>query len=65
MIRKELETLPLNILKGGLKQETRLEMGKRANEPQMLVDHLVDPSNVSLYERRFDPFGCTAGFPQT
>jgi len=43
VIRKELETLPLNILKGCLKQETRLEMGKRANEPQMLVDHLVDP----------------------
>ena len=42
-VREELEELPLNILKGSMKRETRLELGKRANEIQTLIDHLVTP----------------------
>ena len=42
-IRDDLGKLPLNILKGSVKRETRLKMGKRANEPQTLIDHLVSP----------------------
>ena len=42
-IRDGLGKLPLNILKGSVKRETRLKMGKRANEPQTLIDHLVSP----------------------
>ena len=42
-IHEELEKLPLNILKGSVKRETRLEMGKRANEPQSLIDLLTAP----------------------
>lgn len=42
-IRDDLEKLHLNILKGSVKRETRLEMGKRANEPQTLINHLVSP----------------------
>lgn len=42
-IRKDLEKLQINILKGSLKRETRLEMGKRANEKETLVEKLVIP----------------------
>lgn len=42
-IREDLGKLQLNILKGSVKRETRLEMGKRANEPQTLINHLVSP----------------------
>ena len=42
-IRDDLGKLHLNILKGSVKRETRLEMGKRANEAQTLIDHLVSP----------------------
>ena len=42
-IREDLGKLHLNVLKGSVKRETRLEMGKRANEPQTLIDHLVSP----------------------
>lgn len=42
-IRNDLGKLHLNVLKGSVKRETRLEMGKRANEAQTLIDHLVSP----------------------
>ncbi len=42
-IRKDLEKLPLNILRGSLKRETRMELGKRTNEQDTLVKNLVTP----------------------
>ena len=42
-IQKELAKLPLNILKGSIKRETRLDLGKRANEPETLIDLLTAP----------------------
>ena len=43
VIRKDLEKLPLNILKGSVKREVRLGMGRRVNEPETLIEHLVTP----------------------
>ncbi len=42
-IRNDLEKLPLNILRGSLKRETRMELGKRTNEQDTLIDHLITP----------------------
>ena len=39
-IRDDLEKLHLNILKRSEQRETRLDMGKRANEPHTLINHL-------------------------
>ena len=52
-IRDDLEKLPLNILKGSVKRDTRLEMGKRANEPQTLVDHLLK-QDLTFHRTRGD-----------
>ena len=35
--------LPLNILKGNLKPETRMKIDKRANDQRTLIDVLVGP----------------------
>lgn len=42
-IRQGLEKLPLKILKGGLKRETRMKLGKRAMEQDTLIEHLITP----------------------
>lgn len=42
-IRNDLEKLPMNILKGCVKSETRRELGKRADERETLVNLLTTP----------------------
>lgn len=42
-IRKDLEKLPLNMLRGSLKRDTRMKLGKRAKEQDTLIDHLITP----------------------
>ena len=50
-IRDDLEKLHFNILKGSVKREIRL--GKRANEPQKLINHLVNP-DLTFHCTRID-----------
>lgn len=42
-IGKDLERLPITTLKGCVKSETRVKLGKRANEKKTLVDILTTP----------------------
>ena len=52
-VKIDLEKLPLNILKGCVKHETRQELGKRANEKPTLIDILLTPE-LSFHCTRAD-----------
>ena len=52
-IRGDLEKVPLNVLKGSVKAETRRGLGKRANEKETLIDLLIKPE-ISFHCTRED-----------